>query len=92
MNEKDRKVVPSMELLSEMETLQIYGGVEQIQNDPDGWKFICINGNCDEANCSNCSTNCSNCGVYCSNCDCTVIQPKTGTDDCTVVKAVNCGS
>lgn len=44
-------VIPSMELLSEMESLEIYGGVGGGKNDTDGITYRY----CDGAKCNKCS-------------------------------------
>lgn len=65
----EKMVIPSMELLSEMESLKIYGGVGGGKNDTDGITYRY----CDGAKCNKCScienpktdSTCSILYVYC---------------------------
>lgn len=76
MNKKTQEI-PTPELLSEMESLQIYGG---LQNDTMGFNLYCPKSKCEQANCTpNCGTKCtciSKTSVSCKDDD---IQPQPNT-------------
>lgn len=43
---RDRHVIPTMDLLAEMETLEIHGGIGGGQVDPNDTKYFCNGAKC----------------------------------------------
>lgn len=58
--EEKKKVLPTFELLGEMESLEIHGGIGGPGNDPDDFNMYCKGANCQHP--LNTTTDCN---MYC---------------------------
>ena len=74
-NKSLKKIVPDMELLQEMETLEIKGGFSTLADPP--LNLCIVNTYCDNTYCI------TNCASYCTPTECDyIIETKSSTETC----------